>query len=757
MKTLVIVESPKKAKTISSFLGSEYVVESSYGHIRDLPKSKLGVDKEKGFEPQYEIPEKAKPVVSSLKKEVKKAETVVLATDGDREGEAIAFHLKEALGIKQPKRIIFHEITKEAIQSALENPRDIDEKLVNAQQARRVLDRLVGYELSPLLWKKVRPGLSAGRVQSVALRLVVEREREIKTFDSLASFRVAASFLTDKNKEVQAELLEKLNTEEQAKTLLSSIANTLFHVTGLEQSPATKNPLPPFTTSTLQQEASRLMGFSVKLTMRVAQQLYESGQITYMRTDSVNLSESFLKAAEQTITKKYGKEYHQSRRYATKTKGAQEAHEAIRPTDMAREVASGDERAKKLYNLIYGRAMASQMASARLERTKVEISNGTHTFHAKGEIITFEGFLKAVPKQAKEIVLPLLKTGQEMILKEALARQTFTRPPARYTEATLVRTLEEKGIGRPSTYAPTISTIQDRTYVEKGEGEGIEREARVLTLQKGEVTLKTELEKTGADKGKLIPTELGMIVSDFLTKNFEKVVDYTFTANVEKELDEIALGKEGWREMISSFYKDFQKDVEEAKQVSREEAGQTREIGEDPVTGRPVLVRIGRYGPMVQLGKAEDEEKPKFAPLPPNTTMENVTLEQALAMLSLPRTIGKVGAEEVVANVGRFGPYVKLGKTYASIPAANIFSITLEEAKEALEKKKEEKAGRLIKEFAEEGISILNGRFGPYITDGSKNAKIPKGEKAEDITKEQAQNLLSEAPARRARRRKRAS
>lgn len=757
MPKLIIVESPKKASTIGKFLGKEYQVLSSYGHVRDLPKSKIGVDVENGFEPTYEIPAKAKPIISILRKEVKKADQIILATDGDREGEAIAFHLREALQVKNPGRIVFHEITKEAVEHALKTPRSIDENLVNAQQARRVLDRLVGYELSPLLWRKVRPGLSAGRVQSVALRIVVEREREIKEFASAFSFRVTATFLTDKNEEVLAELTKKIETEKEAEEFLTSLLSASFSIASIEKSPATRNPPAPFTTSTLQQEASRLLGFSVRQTMRVAQQLYESGQITYMRTDSVNLADSFLLQAEQVITKTYGKEYHQLRRYTTKTKGAQEAHEAIRPTSAGKETATGDQHAKKLYQLIHQRTMASQMAQARLERTKAEIPAGKYTFLVKGEVVVFEGFLKAFSSQTKEIHLPPLTKGQLLSLKEALARQTFARPPARYTEATLVRTLEEKGIGRPSTYAPTVSTIQDRLYVQKGEADGAPREVRMIFLNHGKVASSTETENTGADKGKLVPTELGMVVSDFLTKNFEKVVDYAFTAHIEEELDEIAEGKEEWREMLSLFYKEFKKDMKEAKNVSREEAGQMREIGVDPTTKRPVLVRIGRYGPMIQLGKAEDEEKPKFAPMPPGIAMDEVTLEQALSMLSLPRTLGEVGEETMVANIGRFGPYVKLGKTYASITPDMIFTISKEEAIRLLEEKKNEKANQIIQEFSKEGISILKGRFGPYITDGSKNAKIPKGEDPKTISLELAQELLEAAPQRKRGRKKRGS
>ncbi|MDP4009244.1 MAG: type I DNA topoisomerase [bacterium] len=757
MKTLVIVESPKKASTIGKFLGKEYQVLSSYGHVRDLPKSKIGVDVENGFEPTYEIPAKAKPVISILRKEAKKADQIILATDGDREGEAIAFHLREALQVKNPGRIVFHEITKEAVEHALKTPRSIDENLVNAQQARRVLDRLVGYELSPLLWRKVRPGLSAGRVQSVALRIVVEREREIKEFASAFSFRVTATFLTDKNEEVLAELTQKIETEKEAEEFLISLLSASFSIASIEKSPATRNPTAPFTTSTLQQEASRLLGFSVRQTMRVAQQLYESGQITYMRTDSVNLADSFLSQAEQVIVKTYGKEYHQLRRYATKTKGAQEAHEAIRPTSAGKEGATGDQHAKRLYQLIHQRTMASQMAPARLERTKAEIPAGKHTFLVKGEVVVFEGFLKAFSSQTKEVHLPPLTKGQLLSLKEALARQTFTRAPARYTEATLVRTLEEKGIGRPSTYAPTVSTIQDRLYVQKGEADGTPREVRMISLNHGKVVSLTETENTGADKGKLVPTELGMVVSDFLTKNFEKIVDYAFTAHIEEELDEIAEGKEEWRKMLSLFYKEFKKDMKEAKNVSREEAGQMREIGVDPTTKRPVLVRIGRYGPMIQLGKAEDEEKPKFAPMPPGTAMDEVTLEQALSMLSLPRTLGEVGEETMVANIGRFGPYVKLGKTYASITPDMIFTISKEDAIKLLEEKKNEKANQIIQEFSKEGISILKGRFGPYITNGSKNAKIPKGEDPKTISLEFAQELLEAAPQRKRGRKKRGS
>ncbi len=765
-KNLVIVESPAKAKTIEKFLGKDFEVKSSFGHIRDLPKSGMGLDIEAGtFEPAYEISEDKTKVVAELRKAAKNA-TVWLASDEDREGEAIAWHLSIALKVdpKKTKRIVFHEITKTALEEAVANPRVIDQNLVDAQQARRVLDRLVGYEVSPVLWRKVRTGLSAGRVQSVAVRIIVEREKEIEAFESQSHFKVTAEFETEKKEKFRAELPEKFETVAKSKNFLEKCIGADFAVSDLEKKPAKKSPAPPFTTSTLQQEASRKLSFSVKQTMVTAQRLYEAGKITYMRTDSLNLSNLALGQAVKVVEKKFGKNFVHTRKFKTRTAGAQEAHEAIRPTDLSREEISGERNEVRLYDLIWKRTLASQMADAELERTTAKISISTHKeeFVAQGEVVKFEGFLKVYFESSDEDdgngaldgkMLPPLKKDQKLSLEEMRAKQTFSRPPARYTEASLVKKLEEMGIGRPSTYAPTISTIQDRGYVEKGDREGVERKVQTLLLQKHKITETTETEITGTERAKLFPTEIGEVVNDFLVKNFANVVDYTFTARVEEEFDRIAEGKEKWNRMISDFYKPFHHEVEAAENVSREEASQMRELGTDPKTKKPIFVRIGRFGPMVQMGTKDDEEKPRFASLPAGQRMEDVTFEEAMKLFALPRVVGKTKAdEEITANFGRFGPYVKCGSLFVSIKPEDPFTITEKKACELIAAKQKSEAEKNIQEF-ENGIKVLNGRFGPYITDGTKNAKIPKDKDPKKLTLKECEELLKEAPAKGTRRR----
>ncbi len=755
-KNLVIVESPAKAKTIEKFLGKDFVVKSSFGHIRDLPKKNMGVDIENNFEPTYEVSDDKKKTVTELKKYVKSAEVVWLASDEDREGEAIAWHLVQALNLKknQTKRIVFHEITKPAIINAVENPRDVDQNLVDAQQARRVLDRLVGYELSPVLWKKVRAGLSAGRVQSVAVRLIVEREREIEAFQTSSTVKITAEFDLGDGNVLQAELPKKLETIEAARAFLEKCLGADFSVEDLTKKPGKKSPSAPFTTSTLQQEASQKLGYSVKQTMMVAQKLYESGKITYMRTDSVNLSDQALKQAEEVITKQFGKDFHNLRKFKTKSAGAQEAHEAIRPTDFSSESAGSNDSEKKLYNLIWRRAIASQMSDAKIEKTvaTVAISTTKEKMEAKGEVVKFEGFLKAymaADATGEEKMLPPLTVGQDLPLIRMTGKETFAKAPARFTEASLVKKLEEMGIGRPSTYAPTISTVQDRGYVEKKDVEGQERTAHVLVLEKEEITEEEKVEKFGAEKAKLCPTTIGGIVTDFLVKNFEEVVNYNFTASVEEEFDKIAGGKEKWNKMIGNFYKGFHATVENSADITREEAASTRELGVDPKSKKPVFVKIGRYGPYVQIGTKEDEEKPKFASLKPGQKMDEITFEEALELFSLPRTVGKTPeGEEIQANYGRFGPYVKVGKMFVSIKDKSPETITLEEAMELIKEKKEFEANREIKTFEKSDIQVLNGRYGPYITDGKKNAKIPKDKEPKELTLKECEELIAAAPER---------
>ncbi len=747
-KNLVIVESPAKAKTIEGFLGSDFAVKSSFGHVRDLPKKGLNIDIEHNFKPTYEVSSDKKKVVSELKKAATAAKTVWLASDEDREGEAIAWHLTEALKLdaKKTKRIVFHEITKTAIENAVANPRTVDHKLVDAQQARRILDRLVGYELSPVLWKKVRPGLSAGRVQSVAVRLIVEREREIKAFQADSSYKLTAVFTTPKD-ELSAELNAKLSTLKAARTFLNDVIPATYTVTDIAKKPSTRNPSAPFTTSTLQQEAARRLGYSVKQTMTLAQRLYESGHITYMRTDSTTLSGFAIKAAEEQIISAYGKKYHQVRQFQTKTRGAQEAHEAIRPTHFGKQTAGSDAQQEKLYQLIWQRAIASQMAPAEVDRTDVTISVSTRKelFVAKGELLKFDGFLKVYGGGKDDVILPEVTKGQNLNLKIMLATQTYARPPARYSEASLVKQLEELGIGRPSTYAPTISTIQTRGYVEKGDVEGANRTSQQLTLEQGNITEQAIEETYGADKNKLLPTAMADVTTDFLVKHFASIVDYDFTAKAEEEFDDIAEGKLEWVAALDKFYKHFHPLVESSENISREDSMQARLLGKDPKTGDNIYARYGRYGPMIQRGEAEDDDKPDFAPMPEGADITTVTFEQALEVLKLPRTVGKTDdGQAIMANIGRFGPYIQVGKLFVSIKPQDPMKITEDEAREFYAAKLKKEAEKYIARF--KGIDIINGPYGPYITDGKKNAKIAKDTDPKSITEEQATKLLAEAP-----------
>ncbi len=749
-KNLVIVESPAKAKTIEQYLGKEYTVKSSFGHIRDLPKKGLSIDKAKDFAPTYEISPDKKKVVSELKKLAKGAEAVWLATDEDREGEAIAWHLCVALGLdtKKTKRIVFHEITKPAILDAIENPRTVDLHLVDAQQARRVLDRLVGYELSPVLWKKVRAGLSAGRVQSVAVRLIVEREREISAHNTQSDFKVTADFSSGKET-FPAELNEKPKDEAAARVFLEACTASTFKVSAITKKPGTRSPGTPFTTSTLQQEAARRLGFSVRQTMSVAQRLYESGLITYMRTDSTTLSGLALKAAEDYIMSNFGAKYYHRRQFKTKNESAQEAHEAIRPTDFNKTVAGNDSQQEKLYKLIWQRTLSSQMAAAEVDRTEVsiDISNRPEKFVAKGEVLIFDGYFKVYGGGKDDVLLPELKQGQTVSLEQMTAKENFSRPPARYSEASLVKALEEMGIGRPSTYAPTISTIQDRGYIEKKDLEGNERDVRVLQLVKNKINDETVKERFGADRNKLIPTAVAEVTTDFLTKYFGPIVDYDFTVKAEREFDDIAEGKTAWNKMISEFYNgDFKPLVKASADVTRAETSQARTLGADPKTGKPIVVRFGRYGPMLQRGEATDDEKPAFAPLPDGTDMDSVTLEAALPMFDLPRTVGKTDdGKDILANIGRFGPYIQVEKTYVSLKEDSPLTITEAKARELFAAKLKEIADRNIADFGK--IKILRGPYGPYVTDGKKNARIAKDADPTKITEGEAQALLDAAPA----------
>ena len=756
-KNLVIVESPAKAKTIEKFLGSDFKVMSSYGHIRDLKKKDFGVNL-KTFEPQYEIPADKKHVVSELRAQAKKAETIWLASDEDREGEAISWHLAEVLGLdpKETKRIVFHEITKSAIQNAIENPRHIDLHLVDAQQARRVLDRLVGFKLSPVLWRKVRPSLSAGRVQSVAVRLIVEREREINAFNATPYYRVTAAFLTAAQHAAlpEAELDTRFAEEKSATDFLEACQNAAFQVEKVVQKPVTRTPAPPFTTSTLQQEAARKLGFPVAVTMRVAQTLYEAGLITYMRTDSMNLSDFCKKSCEEVIKETMGADYHKRRAYHTHAKGAQEAHEAIRPTDMHRTDIEGTTQERRLYELIRKRTLACQMADAELEKTTatIAVEGRNEKFTAEGEVVKFDGFLRVYRESrgdedtefandSTQGLLPAIAEGDALQLKTMKARQRFTPAPPRYSEASLVHKLEELGIGRPSTYAPTISTIQQREYVKKGDTEGSPRPYREIILKDGNLTAADLTENTGGNRGKLVPTDTGSVVNDFLMEYFPEIMDYHFTANVEKDFDEVAEGKMNWTKLISDFYNQLEPVVERTMKERTDHKAGERLLGTNPADGKPVSVKIGRYGPLVQIGTPEDKEKPRFANLAPGQSIETITLEEALELFKLPRTLGEHEGQTVKANSGRFGPYVQLGKLFASIPKGeDPMTIDLPRALELLTAKKDAEAKSHLKTFEEDKeLEVRTGRFGPYISWKGKNFKLPKKEatRAAELTYEE--------------------
>ncbi|MGJ1389575.1 type I DNA topoisomerase [Sphingobacterium spiritivorum] len=753
-KNLLIVESPAKAKTIEGYLGKDFLVKSSYGHIRDLVKTDDAIDTENNFQQKYEVPSDKKAVVSELKKLAKEAEMVWLASDEDREGEAISWHLYETLGLKEQntKRIVFHEITKPAILKAIETPRTIDYNLVNAQQARRVLDRLVGFELSPVLWRKVKPSLSAGRVQSVAVRLIVEREREINKFEAEASFKIIALFLTGKGKEqFKAELPQRFETEAEAAQFLKDCISASFSVSSLEKKPAKRTPSAPFTTSTLQQEASRKLGFSVARTMQVAQRLYEAGRITYMRTDSVNLSDTAIESAEKEITNAYGTKYHKMRKYKTKAAGAQEAHEAIRPTYFSDHTIEGDSSEKRLYELIWKRAIASQMSEAEFEKTtaKIAVSTRSEMLVASGEVMKFDGFLKVYMESTDEdtepgtdddssnTLLPPLEQGQAVQLRTMNAIQRFSRPPARYTEASLVKKLEELGIGRPSTYAPTISTIQNRGYVEKEDREGRSRDYQVLTLENGQVNTLTKTEITGAEKSKMFPTDIGVLVNDFLVEHFKGIVDYHFTAKVEKEFDDIAQGLTEWTEMMKGFYGPFHTEVQDTLE-NAERATHERELGTDPETGKPVTVRVGRFGPLVQIGSADDEEKPRFASLRKGQMIETITFEDALELFKLPKKVGAFEEKDMTVAIGRFGPYIRHDGSFYSLPKGmDPHDVTEEEAIGIIKDKRQKDKDKVIRVFDENpDTQIENGRWGPFIRFGKQNIKIPKGTEVEKISYE---------------------
>ncbi|MDX1765605.1 MAG: type I DNA topoisomerase [Candidatus Saccharimonadales bacterium] len=749
-KNLVIVESPAKAKTIESFLGKDFAVKSSFGHIRDLPRKKMSIDIENGFKPDYEIPDDKKKVVSDLKKAAKGASTVWLATDHDREGEAIAWHLKEALGLKksQVKRITFTEITKTAVQEAIEDPHQVDEQLFHAQQARRVLDRLVGYELSPVLWKKVQRGLSAGRVQSVAVRLIVEREREIEAYESSSDYKLTAELSNKAGHSFSADGESRPDSKAKAKQILEKLSKSALTVASVEAKPGKRSPSAPFTTSSLQQEASNRLGFSVRRTMQLAQRLYESGKITYMRTDSMNLSGQAINQAQKVITKQFGEQYSQVRAYKTKSSSAQEAHEAIRPSNLAIQEAGADAPQKKLYKLIWQRTMASQMADAKVEKTKAVInaSDTEEKLVANGEVIDFDGFLAVYPKRQENEALPPLQPGETVKLASAKATQTYSRPPHRFTEARLVRKLEELGIGRPSTYAPTISTIQDREYVKKGDSEGDDREIHVILLKQGKVTETTEVEKAGANKGRLIPTDVGRIVTDFLVKYFKKILNYDFTAHIEEDFDKIAEGKEDWHKMIASFYKEFHPLIKKTEKVTRSEASQARKIGTDPKSKKPVFARLGRYGPMLQIGESNngDDEKPLFAPMPEGAGINDVTLKQALKMFELPKELGKTDEGElIIVQNGRFGPYLKVGDKNISLKGEDPYKMTKAKALTAIKDNAKAEKNRNINEF-DDGIKVLNGRYGPYVTDGKTNAPVPKDKDPAKITNAEAKKLIAD-------------
>ena len=757
LKNLVIVESPAKAKTIEKFLGKDYKVMSSYGHIRDLRKKNFSIDVENNFAPIYEIPADKKELVATLKKMASEAQMVWLASDEDREGEAISWHLYEVLGLKpeNTRRIVFHEITPNAILNAIENPRSINMNLVDAQQARRVLDRIVGFELSPVLWKKIKPALSAGRVQSVAVRLIVEREEEIKAFKSEPYFRVNAIFTTADGTEVKAELSKRLASEEEAQKFLNDCISATYKVDDVNVKPMKKSPAPPFTTSTLQQEASRKLGFTVSQTMMVAQRLYEAGHITYMRTDSVNLSSLAINTISKEIKDKLGEQYLKVRHYHTNSKGAQEAHEAIRPTYIDKHSIDGTAQEKRLYTLIWKRTIASQMADAELEKTTIDITPSTRSEHfvATGEVIKFDGFLNVYiegrdddnAEAEAEGLLPMMKVGDNLENKSIAATQRFTQQPVRYTEASLVKKMEELGIGRPSTYAPTISTIQQREYVEKGDKQGVKRDFITLTLKGNKISTRVKSETVGADKGKLIPTDIGVVVNEFLTKYFPNILDYNFTANVEEKFDDVAEGKLQWTEEIGSFYEIFHPEVEEAMNMRLEHKVGERQLGVDPKTGKPVSVKIGRFGPLVQLGEGDTEEKPQFASLLKGQSVSTITLEEALKLFEFPRTIGEYEGTDVTVAIGRFGPYIKHNNKFVSIPKEYApAAITLEEAIQLIVDKRDSETKKVVKTFAEDAdMQILNGRYGIYIAYKKSNYKIPKTVKEPaELTYEECKEII---------------
>ena len=773
-ENLVIVESPAKAKTIEKFLGEDYKVMSSYGHIRDLKKKELSIDP-KTLEPDYEIPDEKKKLVSELKSNAKKAKKIWLASDEDREGEAISWHLCEVLGLDEAKtnRIVFHEITKSAILDAIKSPRHLNMDLVNAQQARRVLDRLVGFKLSPVLWRKVKPALSAGRVQSVAVRLIVEREREIQAFHSEPYYRVNALFgITNADgsqSEVKAELDTRFKTHEEAVAFLEQCKDAKFTVSNITKKPLRRTPAPPFTTSTLQQEAARKLGFTVSQTMMVAQRLYESGRITYMRTDSVNLSSLAINTSKDEIIKLWGKEYSKTRNYHTHAKGAQEAHEAIRPTFMSQTEIDGTAQEKRLYELIWKRTAASQMADALIDKTTVtiDIAGSQAKFVANGEVVTFDGFLKVYRESTDEDdnnqeeathMLPIMQVGNVLERREITSTERFSMGPIRYTEASLVHKLEELGIGRPSTYAPTISTIQQREYVQKGDKKGEERTYTVDTLKGTKVTSRERKEMVGSEKGKLLPTDIGIVVNDFLMANFPDIMDYNFTAKVEQQFDRIAEGKEEWNTMMKVFDKSFEPTVDKVMNARSEHKAGERQLGKEPETGKPVFVKIGRFGPVVQIGSADDTEKPRFSQLPSDKSIETITLEEALELFKLPRTIGEFEGSDVVIGAGRFGPYVMHNKKYVSLPkGTDPMKVTLEEAIQLIGEKREQEQKRHIKAFDEDAkLEVLNGRYGPYIAYDGKNYRMPKAlhEKAAELSYAECMEIVNNAPEPKGRKRK---
>lgn len=773
-ENLVIVESPAKAKTIEKFLGEDYKVMSSYGHIRDLKKKELSIDP-KTLEPDYEIPDEKKKLVSELKSNAKKAKKIWLASDEDREGEAISWHLCEVLGLDEAKtnRIVFHEITKSAILDAIKSPRHLNMDLVNAQQARRVLDRLVGFKLSPVLWRKVKPALSAGRVQSVAVRLIVEREREIQAFRSEPYYRVNALFgITNADgsqSEVKAELDTRFKTHEEAVAFLEQCKDAKFTVSNITKKPLRRTPAPPFTTSTLQQEAARKLGFTVSQTMMVAQRLYESGRITYMRTDSVSLSSLAINTSKDEIIKLWGKEYSKTRNYHTHAKGAQEAHEAIRPTFMSQTEIDGTAQEKRLYELIWKRTAASQMADALIDKTTVtiDIAGSQAKFVANGEVVTFDGFLKVYRESTDEDdnnqeeathMLPVMQVGNVLERREITSTERFSMGPIRYTEASLVHKLEELGIGRPSTYAPTISTIQQREYVQKGDKKGEERTYTVDTLKGTKVTSRERKEMVGSEKGKLLPTDIGIVVNDFLMANFPDIMDYNFTAKVEQQFDRIAEGKEEWNTMMKVFDKSFEPTVDKVMNARSEHKAGERQLGKEPETGKPVFVKIGRFGPVVQIGSADDTEKPRFSQLPSDKSIETITLEEALELFKLPRTIGEYEGSDVVIGAGRFGPYVMHNKKYVSLPkGTDPMKVTLEEAIQLIGEKREQEQKRHIKAFDEDAkLEVLNGRYGPYIAYDGKNYRMPKAlhEKAAELSYTECMEIVNNAPEPKGRKRK---